>query len=44
MIEGHDSRRSVDSNFAQFIEQRFHESWLAPNTYALPTFTTTRAR
>lgn len=29
---------SVDSNFAQFVEQRFHESWLAPNTYTLQQY------
>lgn len=26
---------SVDSNFAQFVEQRFHESWMATSTYTM---------
>lgn len=29
---------SVDSNFAQFVEQRFDESWEAPNTYTLQQY------
>ena len=29
---------SVDSNFAQFVEQRFRESWQAPSTYTLQQY------
>lgn len=31
---------SVDSNFAQFVERRFSESWAAPNTYTLQYYFT----
>jgi hypothetical protein len=33
---------SADSNFAQFVEQRFQESWVAPNTYDLRDYFTAR--
>lgn len=31
---------SVNSNFAQFVEKRFYESWLAPNTRTLQQYFT----